>query len=110
MTDTSPGEPRPQQPVPAAYTQPSQSTPDTSVFAILSLIGAFIFAGIPGIIFGHLALRSIRTTKESGRGLALAGTIIGYVNLGLTILAGLVIIIVLFALAASHESYYVQTS
>ena len=41
---------------------------------------------IGGIICGHLALGQIKRTGESGHGLALAGTIIGWVFTGLIVL------------------------
>ncbi len=46
---------------------------------------AIIF--IAAIIFGHIALRQIRRTGERGRGLALTGLILGYIVLGLGLLA-----------------------
>ena len=50
----------------------------TNTLAILSLVSAFIVS-ILGIILGHIALGQIKRTGEGGRGLALAGTILGYV-------------------------------
>ncbi|MGO3146122.1 MAG: DUF4190 domain-containing protein [Leucobacter sp.] len=70
------------------------SKPPTNVFAIIALIGAFFFS-LVGIIFGHIALSQIKRTGESGRGLALAGTIVGYVRLLLDALA--VILFFVFA-------------
>lgn len=60
----------------------------TSGLAIASLVFALLepFGSIPAIICGHLALRKIE--KESvlkGRGLALAGLIVGYTALGLIV-------------------------
>jgi len=58
----------------------------TSGLAIASLVFSLIgpFGCIPAIICGHLALRKIeREPTIQGRGLALAGLIIGYVVLGL---------------------------
>jgi peptidyl-prolyl cis-trans isomerase B (cyclophilin B) len=54
--------------------------------AIASLICAFLFAPL-GIIFGHISLSQIRRTGEQGRGLAIAGLVIGYLMTALTILA-----------------------
>ena len=49
---------------------------------VLSLLGLFccgLLSGIPGIICGHLALSKINKKPElQGRGLAMAGLIIGY--------------------------------
>ena len=69
------------------------ATPKTNGLAIVSLVsslvGIFIipFIGsIVGIITGHMALGQIKRTGENGRGLALAGTIVGYVGIAFAIL------------------------
>ena len=65
-----------QQPVPQA------PAPKTNILAIVSLVSAF-FIGLVAIITGHIALSQIKRTGESGRGLALAGLIIGYVSVAM---------------------------
>lgn len=52
--------------------------PKTNTLAIVAFVGSF-FVSLVGIICGHIALKQIKRTGEGGRGLALAGTIIGYV-------------------------------
>lgn len=52
--------------------------PPTNAMAIASLVCAFLFAPL-GIVFGHLSLSQIRRSGEDGRGLAIAGLVIGYV-------------------------------
>jgi len=54
--------------------------------AIASLVCAFVFAPL-GIVFGHLSLSQIRRSGEDGRGLAIAGLVIGYVVTIATIVA-----------------------
>lgn len=58
------------------------------ILGILSVIGCSIFSGIPAVITGHIALG--RTKKDpaqyGGRGLALAGLIMGYVSIALLVL------------------------
>ncbi len=92
-----------QQPVqpyaPQPYQQPgygpaygSAATPPTNTLAIVSLVSSLAtfvlgFTAIVGVITGHMALGQIRRTGESGRGMALAGLIIGYVFVGFTVLA-----------------------
>ncbi|TQF74354.1 DUF4190 domain-containing protein [Rhodococcus spelaei] len=49
----------------------------TNVFAILALVFGFL-GGVLAIIFGHIALSQIKRTGESGRGLAIAGLVLGY--------------------------------
>ncbi len=74
--------------------------PPTNTLAIVALILAF-FLPLGGVICGHIALGQIKRTGESGHGLALAGTIIGYVLTGLTLLFGLFYIIFFVALFGS---------
>lgn len=62
------------EPTPAA----APAGPRTNTLAIISLIAAFLFP-LAGIITGHIALSQIKKTGEAGHGLALWGTILGYV-------------------------------
>ncbi len=82
----------------AAY-QPGMAPP-TNTLAIIAIILGFVFP-LGGIICGHIALGQIKRTGESGHGLALAGTIIGYVLTGLTLLFVLVYVIFFVALLGS---------
>jgi hypothetical protein len=72
--------------------------PKTNALAIVSLVAGiaqficFYFVGaIAAIVTGHIARGQIKRSqgRESGGGLALAGLILGYVGLALTVLAGL---------------------
>lgn len=93
-------------PYPPAAPQPYQPYPaqksGTNVLAIVSLIGAFVFA-LAGVICGHIALSQIKRTGESGRGLAIAGLVIGYAAIAFYIL--LFIIVIAAGLAASSSGY-----
>jgi len=62
------------------------SPPPTNAMAIASLVCAFLFAPL-GIVFGHLSLSQIRRSGEDGRGLAIAGLVIGYVVTIATVVA-----------------------
>jgi peptidyl-prolyl cis-trans isomerase B (cyclophilin B) len=53
--------------------------------AIASIVCAFVLAPL-GVIFGHISLSQIKKSGEEGRGLAIAGLIVGYVITFLTIL------------------------
>lgn len=88
-----PGHPYPPYPYPYPY-----PVPRTNALAIASLVCAFLFAPL-GIVFGHLSLSQIRRSGEDGRGLALAGLVIGYVVTIAAILA-VVAATLLFAWAA----------
>jgi hypothetical protein len=74
------------------------ATAPTNVLAIVALVSSF-FIPVAGIVCGHLALGQIKRTGENGRGLALAGLIIGYVLTALILLLiVLAIVIPLFIL------------
>ncbi|RAX44290.1 DUF4190 domain-containing protein [Arthrobacter sp. AQ5-06] len=70
----------------------------TNSLAIAALISSF-FISLLGIILGHIALNQIKTTGEGGRGLAIAGLVIGYVSIALAI----IVLIVIFASAAAYQ-------
>ncbi len=56
------------------------------------------FTWIGGIIFGHMGLAAVKRGEASNRGIALAGTIVGWVFGGITIL-GIFFFIVIMATA-----------
>ncbi len=56
------------------------------------------------MICGHIALSQIKRTGEGGRGLTLAGVIIGCVGLGPAVLTG-IIYATIIAAAVSSNSY-----
>lgn len=79
--------------------------PPTSVLAICSLvfgIGGFVFlpflGSIAAVICGHMARNELRRRQGQlrGDGLAMAGLILGYIGIALTILAIVGIIVILF--------------
>ena len=100
----------PQQPVYAqTYMQPimapvylAQQT-ETSGWAIASLICSILGMGLLGVIFGHVGLSEIKrgAGRVTGHGLAMAGLIIGYIELGGAFLFGCFwFVIVLSAMGA----------
>jgi Domain of unknown function (DUF4190) len=67
---------------------PSQQVPQTSGMAVASLITGLLGISPVAIILGHIALSQIKKSggQLTGFGLALAGTIIGYVGLAVILL------------------------
>ena len=95
---------------PPAYGQNlyGQQNPEDkyNVLSIISLVTSILFVSVVGIVTGHIALSQIKKTGEKGRGLALWGTILGYVGLlGVTIF---IIITIAFVIAAASTGagYY----
>ena len=61
-----------------------------NTLAVVSIASALTSIGaVAAIITGHVALTQIKQSGESGRGLALAGTIIGYVTIALWVLGSI---------------------
>ena len=65
----------------------------TNGMAIAALITGLTMAPL-GIIFGHIALSQIKRTGQDGRGMAIAGLVLGYVSLASSI--------VIFAIIAAQ--------
>jgi large-conductance mechanosensitive channel len=83
-------------PPPGYYPPPMYPPPrQTNAMAITALVCAFFFPPL-AIVFGHIALSQIRRTGEEGKGLAVAGLVIGYVVTGLIVLY-IVFMVILFA-------------
>ncbi len=53
-----------------------------------------IIAAVPAVICGHMSLKQIReyVLPMGGRGMAIAGLITGYITIGFTVIAGLVVL------------------
>ncbi|MDF2991397.1 MAG: hypothetical protein K0S37_1911 [Microbacterium sp.] len=84
----------------------------TNVLAIVSLVASvsgFIilpFIGpLVGVITGHIGLGQIKRSGEKGRGLALAGVIVGWVSLAFILLFVVLIVISIVAVGANAPSY-----
>ena len=94
--------PPPTTPPPAAAATPPATAPytgkKTSGFAIASLIlgipcfWGFIFPQILAVIFGHIALNRIAQNPAtvSGRGIAIAGAVLGWIGTALLLVPALV--------------------
>jgi len=72
--------------------QYGQAPAKVNVLAIVSLVSAF-FVSLAAVITGHIALSQIKRTGESGRGMAIAGVILGYAGILLT---AIIVVMVLF--------------
>lgn len=71
----------------------------TNVLAIVSLIASiagmvivWFIGSVVGVICGHISLNQIKRTGEEGRGLAVAGLIIGYIGIALSIIGAIALI------------------
>jgi hypothetical protein len=62
------------------------------VLGILSLVCCGVFAGIPALVLGNMAKNEIDASGgvQSGRGMAVAGLVLGIVSVVLSVLAAIV--------------------
>ena len=88
--------PTPTGPAPVPYEVSSRNA-GTNLLAILALVGAFVFP-IVGIICGHIALVQLKRTGEKGRGLAIAGLVIGYLYIAVVVIV--TFLVAIFAASA----------
>ncbi|TFC04339.1 DUF4190 domain-containing protein [Cryobacterium adonitolivorans] len=70
--------------------------PRTNTLAIVALVTGFC-CSIAAVITGHIAIGQIRRTGEAGKGMAIAGLVLGYVSIGFTAL--LLVTLVFFTAA-----------
>ncbi|MHA7270796.1 thioredoxin domain-containing protein [Arthrobacter sp. HLT1-20] len=75
----------------------------TNTLAIVSLVSSF-FVGLAGIVTGHVALSQIKRTGEDGKGLAIAGLVIGYVMTLATVVWAVALFASLFLIGVSGDS------
>lgn len=72
--------------------------PKVNGFAIASMVLGIVWiywiGSILAVIFGHIALKQIKASngKQSGRGMAIAGLVLGYIGVGI---AAVLIVIVI---------------
>jgi len=92
----------PQAYAPQGYGQPAAGD-KWNVLAIISLVSAF-FVSLAAVICGHIALSQIKKTGEKGRGLAIAGLVLGYLGLIGTII--FVVVVILVTIAGINDGSY----
>jgi len=92
---------------PAYGQQPTGPKTNTlAIIALVASIAGFVIWGIgfiAGVICGHISLSQIKKTGEQGRGMAVAGLIIGYVGIALTIIGTIIFFVVFAAILSNPE-------
>ncbi len=97
----------------APYGYAAYPTQKTNVLSVISMIASILgivwilpFVGsLAGVIMGHISLSQLKTSGEKGRGMALAGVIVGWIGLGFAILLAIAFF-GLFAYGASSSGTY----
>ena len=72
----------------------NETQPHNSGLAIVALVTALCGVSLLGVIFGHVSLSQIKNSNGQllGRGMALAGLIVGYVGMAIYLLWVIIII------------------
>ncbi len=97
---------QPSPPSPSPYGGSTAGVQKTNVLAIIALILGIVVP-IGGVICGPIALGQIKRTGENGRGLALAGLIIG---IAFTLIGIIAIIAYVAIIAAAVSSGVISPS
>ena len=98
---SAPAPATPMSPAPPPYVPASLPTANEAIWSLVLGIGSFflcgIFMGIPAIILGNNAKKKIATAggQLGGQGLATAGVVLGWISVGLTIVAVLLFLLIL---------------
>lgn len=108
-TQPSPGAP----PVYGSAPYYGAPAPKTNVLAIISMIASILgfiwilplVGSLGGAIMGHLSLNQIKRTGEAGRGMALAGVIVGWVGVAFAVI-GIGFFLFFIILGAASSSRY----
>jgi hypothetical protein len=92
--------PAPYQAYHPAYQTPYQAYPasrGTNGMAIASMVLGILWiywlGSILALIFGYIALRQIKQRNEGGRGMAIAGTVLGWIGAGTLLLTIIVAVV-----------------
>jgi hypothetical protein len=65
-----------------------------NTLAVVSLAsGLTLLGSVSAIITGHISLAQLKNSKESGRGLAIAGLVLGYAGIAFSILFAILSIV-----------------
>ena len=87
-----------------AHAQQSAGTNGLAIASlVLGILWLYWIGSILAVVCGHVALHQMRTSGQSGRGLAIAGLVLGYVGLALIAL----LVIGAIALHATGGSVFV---
>jgi hypothetical protein len=104
-----PGQPPWGGPYPPPYAQPypGYAAPtSTNGFAIASLVLGILWlywvGSILAVIFGHIALAQTSDRRQGGRGLAIAGLVLGYIGVGVLVLV--IVLALIVGTANVHSS------
>jgi uncharacterized membrane protein len=78
-----------------------------NTLAVVALATALTSIGaVAAIITGHIALAQIKKTNESGRGLAIAGLVVGYATIAFWVIGGIGLLLAKLFWLGGYEGGY----
>ena len=87
------------------YAQPAyygvQRPATTNGLAIASLVTAIVGVSLVAVILGHIAMNQINKTGEQGKGMAIAGLVLGYLGM----LVGIIFFLAVLSDPYAYSSY-----
>jgi hypothetical protein len=99
-----PGHPQPGYPPQYPYPYPAYRPQSTNGMAIASMVVGILWlywiGSVLALIFGYIALNQIKERNEAGRGMAVAGIVLGWIGVGV-----LGLFIVLVAVGSAGPTY-----
>ena len=102
--------PAPYAPQPQHWYPPPQRTNGFAIASlVLGIIWIYWIGSILALVFGYVAKREIDRSggRESGRGLAIAGIVLGWIGVGVLIL---VLVAIAVAVAAGETDWFTETT
>ena len=66
---------------------------------VLGILWLYWVGSILALVFGYIALNQIKTRNENGRGMAIAGVVLGWIGVG----TGVLVIVIALIAAGSHS-------
>jgi hypothetical protein len=94
--------------MPVAHPQRTNSLAVGSLICGIGQIFVWTPASIAAVIMGHIARRQIRQTGEAGDGMAVAGLVLGWIGIALTLLFVFIIIVAVAAGTHAGTSFEVK--
>jgi hypothetical protein len=84
-----------------AYAVPQSTNGMAIASMVLGILWLYWIGSILALIFGYVALNQIRERNQGGRGMAIAGIVLGWVGVGALIL----FVIILIAASGSSSDF-----
>ncbi|MBB4908948.1 DUF4190 domain-containing protein [Actinophytocola algeriensis] len=80
-----------QPPYPYPY-PPTRSTNGMAIASmVLGIVWVYWIGSILALIFGYVALKEIRQSKQAGEGMAIAGIVLGWIGIGVLVIVLLLV-------------------